>query len=101
MAKMRRYVSKPGHAKARRRKRNWIQKAVKRPGELTRKLHGSLGKRIVAATKRPIWTKTGEINTNTLRAFTKTKAYQRLDTRTKQQIQFAIRAEGFRKDRKR
>lgn len=79
MAKMRRYVSKPGHAKARRRKRNWIQHAVKRPGELTRKLHGSLGKRIVAATKRPIWT----------------------NTRTKQQIQFALRAEGFRKDRRR
>ena len=80
--------------------RGWIQRAIKRPGDLTRKLKGKLGKIIVGATKRPIWTKSGEINTITLRKFRKTKAYEKLDTRTKRQINFAINAEGFRKDRK-
>lgn len=102
MAKMRKYISKPGHTKARRaRKKNWIQNAVKRPGALTRKLKGPLGQKVARATHMLVFTRTGEINTNTLRKFTKTKAYQRLDTLTKHQIQFAIRAKGFRKDRKR
>lgn len=102
MAKMRRYVSKPGRQKARRtKKKSWIQNAVKRPGALTRKLKGPLGQKVGRTTHMPISTRTGEINTNTLRKFTKTKAYQRLDTLTKHEIQFAIRAEGFRKDRRR
>ncbi|WP_167911383.1 hypothetical protein [Thermococcus sp. 21S7] len=54
----------------------------------------------MGATKRPVWTRDGEVNTNTLRKFTHTHAYQELDTTTKHQIQFALRAERFRKDQR-
>lgn len=79
------------------RKKKWVQTAVKRPGALTKKLKGSLGKKVARATHMPIFTRTGEINTNTLRKFTKTPSYQKLDSRTKHQIQFALRAERFRR----
>ena len=72
------------------RVRKWIQKAIKRPGALTKKLHGKLGRIIVGATKKPLWTKKGDINTNTLRSFTKTEAYEKLDPTTKRQIRLAI-----------
>jgi len=102
MAKMRKYITKP--SKVRRQKRRskyWIQDAIKRPGALTRKLKGPLGKKVARATHMPVFTKSGEINTNALRKFTKTPSYQKLDTLTKHQIQFALRAEMFRRDRKR
>ena len=89
-----------GSSRKKSKSRNWIQHAVKRPGELKRKLHGKLGRVVVAATKSPVWTRDGEINTNTLRKFTHTRAYQELDTTTKHQIQFALRAEMFRRDRR-
>jgi len=51
----------------------------------------------VGATKRPVYTKTGEINTVTPMKFTKTRAYERLPTRKKKQIQLAITLEKMRK----
>jgi len=51
----------------------------------------------VGATKKPVWTRDGEINTNTLRTFRKTEAYQRLDTKTKRRINLAITLERLRK----
>jgi len=93
-----------GGRKRRTRKRKskgkrWIQKAIKRPGALKRQLKRGLARVIVGATKRPVWTKSGEINTNTLKAFRKTQAYQRLSTKTKQRINLAIRLEGYSKNK--
>jgi len=101
MAKLRKYIRKPSKMRRSKKRDRWIQDAIKRPGALTRKLQRELGRKIARATHMPVFTKSGEINTNTLRKFTKTPSYQKLDTLTKHQIQFAIRAEGFRKDRKR
>ncbi len=80
------------------RGKKWIGKAIKRPGALRRWLKRGGARIIAGATKRPVYTKTGEINTNTLRAFTKTKAYERLPTRRKKQIRLAITLEELRKD---
>jgi len=80
-----------------RRSRRWIQKAIRHPTALQRWLKRG-GWRIVAgATKKPVWTRDGEINTNTLRTFRKTEAYQRLDTKTKRRINLAITLERLRK----
>jgi len=76
---------------------DWINKSVKHPGSLKNKLHGHLGHVIVGATKKPIFTKKGNININTLKQFRSTQAYQNLDTRTKQQINFAITLSKLRK----
>ena len=79
------------------KKRKWIQKAIKRPGALTNWLKRG-GWRIVAgATKKPVYTKTGEINTNTLKQFRNTEAYEKLSTRTKQRINAAITLEKLSK----
>jgi len=78
-------------------KRRWIQGAIKRPGALTRWLRRG-GWRIVAgATKKPVWTRDGEINTSTLKSFVKTEAYRRLPTRIKRQIRLAITLERLSK----
>jgi len=81
----------------RRKNRRWIQKAIKRPGALERWLRRGGWRIIVAATKKPVWTKDGEINTNTLRSFRKTNAYQKLPTKIKQRINLAITLEKFHK----
>jgi len=79
------------------KKRKWIQRAIKRPGALTNWLKRG-GWRIVAgATKKPVYTKTGEINTNTLRQFRNTEAYEKLSTKTKQRINAAITLEKLSK----
>ena len=78
-------------------RKRWIQKAIKRPGALTRWLKRG-GWRIVAgATKKPVWTRDGEINTQTLRSFRKTEAYRRLPTKIKQRINLAITLEKMRR----
>ena len=80
-----------------RRRRRWIQKAIKKPGALKRWLKRGGARKIAAATKRPVWTKDGEINTNTLKAFRKTKAYEKLPTKTKRRINLAITLEKMHK----
>jgi len=75
----------------------WIQKAIKKPGALKRWLKRGGARKIAAATKKPVWTKDGEINTNTLKAFRKTKAYEKLPTKTKRRINLAITLERLSK----
>ena len=77
----------------------WIQKAIKKPGALKAWLKRGGARKIAAATKKPVWTKTGEINTNTLKAFRKTKAYEKLSTKTKRRINLAITLERLSKKR--
>ena len=73
-------------------------------GALTRQLRGSLGKLIKKVTGMSPFRKTKQggdkINTTALRKFKKTKAYQRLDTRTKRRITLAINFEMFKKDKR-
>ena len=76
--------------------KKWIKKAIKDEGALTRWLKRNWRK-VVGATKKPVWTKTGEINTNTLKQFRNTEAYERLSTRTKQRINAAITLEKLSK----
>ena len=78
------------------KKRKWIQEAIGNEGALRRWLKRNWRK-VVGATKKPVWTKTGEINTNTLRQFRNTKAYEKLSTETKQRINLGIRLEGYSK----
>ena len=80
-----------------RKRKRWIQKAIKKPDALTRWLKRG-GWRIVAgATKKPVWTKSGEINTNTLKQFRNTEAYEKLSTTTKKRINLAITLERLSK----
>jgi len=79
----------------RRRRRKF--RPVKRPGALKRKLKRGLARRIAAATRSPVYTRTGKLNTSTLRKFRNTKAYENLDTRTKQEINFAIVSRKWRR----
>ena len=78
--------------------RRWIQKAIKRKGALYQWLKRGGWRIVQGATKKSVWTKDGEINTNTLRSFRKTEAYQKLSTKTKQRINLAITLEKLRKD---
>ena len=80
--------------------KRWIQKAVKKPGALTNWLKRGGARKIAAATKKPVWTKSGEINTNTLKAFRKTKAYEKLSTKNKRRINLAITLEKLSKRKK-
>jgi len=77
----------------------WIQKAIKKPGALKRWLKRGGARKIAAATKKKVWTKDGEINTNTLKTFRKTKAYEKLPTKTKRRINLAITLERLSKKR--
>ena len=79
--------------------KRWIQKAIKKPEALTAWLKRGGARKIAAATKKPVWTKSGEINTNTLKAFRKTKAYEKLSTKTKRRINLAITLERLSKKR--
>lgn len=81
------------------RSKYWIQNAVKRPGALKAWLRRHEDE-IEEATGMKPFTRTGEVNTNALRKLRNTEYYQRLSTKTKQRINFAITAEGFRPDRK-
>ena len=78
------------------KKRRWIQDAIKNEGALKQWLKRNWRK-VVGATKKPVWTKDGEINTNTLKQFRNTEAYEKLPTKTKQQINLGIRLEGYSK----
>lgn len=80
-----------------RRRKYWIQRAIRNPGALSRQLRRGLARKIAAATRSPVYTKDGEINTRTLIKFTKTQAYQKLDQRTKRRINLAITLEKLRK----
>ena len=77
----------------------WIQRAIKRPGDLTRYLKRNKRK-IAAATKSPVFTKSGEINTNTLKKLRKTKLWKKLPARRKRQINLAITLERLSKKKK-
>ena len=79
------------------KKRNWIKRAIKRPGALHAWLKRGGWRIVAAATKKPVWTKDGEINTNTLKQFRNTEAYEKLPTKTKQRINLGIRLEGYSK----
>jgi len=68
----------------------WIQRAIKNPGALRRQLKGPLGRKIRAATKMPVFTKSGKINVKALQKFRKTQAYKRLSPTTKRRINLAI-----------
>jgi len=81
--------------------KKWLPQAIKKPGALTNWLKRGGWRIIVGATKRPVWTKSGEINTTTLKAFRKTKAYEQLSTKTKQRINLAITLEKLSKRKKR
>ena len=81
--------------------KKWLPQAIKKPGALINWLKRGGWRIIDGATKRPVWTKSGEINTNTLKAFRKTKAYEQLSTKTKQRINLAITLERLSKRKKR
>ncbi len=76
--------------------RRWIQRAIKRPGELKRWLKRN-AKKIEKLTGEKPFTKSGEVNTNALKKLRKTEFYEKLPTFRKQEINFAITAEKFRK----
>jgi len=80
--------------------KKWLPRAIKKPGALTAWLKRGGWRIVVGATKRPIWTRNGEINTNTLKAFRKTEAYKKLPTKTKQRINLAITLERLSKRKK-
>ena len=88
---------KTGKTKKKSSKRKWIQKAIKRPGALHNWLKRGGWRIVQGATKKPVYTKTGEINTNTLKEFRNTEAYEKLSTRTKQRINAAITLEKLSK----
>jgi len=79
------------------KKRKWIQRAIKRPGALTNWLKRGGWRIVQGATKKSVWTKDGEINTNTLKQFRNTEAYEKLSTKTKQRINAAITLEKLSK----
>jgi len=76
--------------------RRWIQKAIKKPGALTKWVlrHRSKIKRLTGVD--PI-TKRGEINQLALLRLRKTSWYERLPTKTKRRINLAITLERLRK----
>jgi len=84
-----------------RSRRYWIQRAIEHPTALTRWLKRGGARKIASATRKPVWTKSGEINTNTLKSFRKTEAYKRLPTRIKRRINLAITLERLNKRPKR
>jgi len=86
--------------KTRKRRKRWIQRAIKKKGALMSWLKRGGSRIIVGATKKPVYTKSGEINTNTLRSFRKTKAYKNLSIKTKRRINLAITLEKLRRDKK-
>ena len=72
-----------------RRKKYWIQDAIKRPGSLRAWLKRNKRK-VVAAIKEDPFTKDGKIKVSALKKLRKTKLYERLPTRIKQKINLAI-----------
>jgi len=107
MARKRRKRRKKRRKKRRskRRKRSsrrWIQKAIKKPGALTKWVlkHRAKIKRLTGVD--PI-TKSGEISQLALLRLRKTRWYKRLSARTKRRINLAITLEriGGRKKRRR
>ena len=82
------------------KKRKWIQEAIKKPGALHAWLKRGGWRIVQGATKKPVYTKTGEINTNTLKEFRNTEAYEKLSTKTKQRINAAITLEKLSKKRR-
>lgn len=74
----------------REKKKPWIQKAIKREGALTQWLKRGGARIVASATKKPVWTKKGDINTTTLKSFRNTKAYEELPTTIKRRINLAI-----------
>ena len=80
------------------KKKKWIQKAIKKPGAL-KKWAKRNARKIAAATHSPVFTKDGELNTRTLQKLRKTKMWERLDTTTKRRINLAITLEKMHKDR--
>jgi hypothetical protein len=72
-----------------RRKKYWIQDAIKRPGSLRAWLKRNKRK-VVAAIKEDPFTKDGKIKVSALKKLRRTKLYERLPTRIKQKINFAI-----------
>ncbi|RLI76924.1 hypothetical protein DRP04_12105 [Archaeoglobales archaeon] len=83
-----------------RRRRYWIQRAIKKPVDLTRwvlrhraKIRRLTGMRAII--------KTGEINTNALKKLRRTRWYKRLSTKTKRRINLAITLERLSKRKKR
>jgi len=85
-----------GRRRYRRRKNNWIQKAIKRPGALKSWLKRN-EKKIRRVTGLNPFTRSGEVNTRCLQKLRKTRFYQKLPTKTKQRINLAITLEKFRK----
>lgn len=82
------------------KRKRWIQRSIKKKGALIRWLKRGGSRIIVGATKKPVYTKNGEINTNTLKLFRKTKAYKNLSIKTKRRINLAITLEMLRRDKK-
>ncbi|MEM1589124.1 MAG: capsid protein VP2 [Candidatus Bathyarchaeia archaeon] len=82
-------------------KGRWIQRAIKRPGALKRWLKRGGSRIVVGATKKPVWTRDGEINTNTLKSFRRTEAYKKLPPSIKRRINLAITLERLAGKRRR
>lgn len=78
------------------RRKRWIQRAIKRPGALTRWVLRYRRKIKRLTGMNPI-TRRGEINTNALKKLRKTRWYQRLSTRTKRRINLAVTLERLSK----
>lgn len=81
-----------------RKKRKWIQKAIKHPGALKAWAKRN-ARKIAAATHSKVFTKDGELNTRTLEKLRHTKMWDRLDTTTKRRINLAITLEKMHKDK--
>jgi hypothetical protein len=72
-----------------RRKKYWIQDAIKRPGSLRAWLKRNKRK-VVAAIKEDPFTKDGKIKVSALKKLRRTKLYERLPTRIKRKINLAL-----------
>ena len=82
----------------RRSKEYWMQDAVKRPGELRKWLKRNK-QRVVGAIKEDPFDEKGRIKVTALKKLRKTRFYEKLPTRRKQEINYAIIAHKLRKKR--
>ncbi|GEM_PF-1783174 len=83
-------------AKKRNKSKNWIQKAIKRPGAL-RKWLRKHAKQIEKVTDEKPFTKSGKINIRCLKKLRHTSYYERLSKRRKEEINLAITLSKLRK----
>lgn len=84
---------------SRKRKKYWIQKAIKKEGALTRWLKRN-ERKIIGAIGRSPFNKDGTVSLTALKKLRKTRFYKGLSTTTKRRINLAITLIEMAKKRK-